>query len=161
MHPISFHHIFESNPSGQHSDQDDQDEINDLDLSIRFKYGVHTIFLFVQPMKSFTDIAEELLEVLADRYPDGLTTFSPEKGKTNLELPDEPRRIEFALPKVPTDLSQGWNALDSAKRETMVDAGIENNTVVAFTFRPSDADPEYEPEFQVDFPELEDDPIEE
>ncbi|KAI1205661.1 uncharacterized protein F4807DRAFT_442618, partial [Annulohypoxylon truncatum] len=109
-------------------------------------------------MKPLMDVAEELLEILTDRYPEGLTSFSLERGKSKIELPDDPQQIEFALPKVPTDFSQGWNALDSAKTQAPADIGLANTNVVAFAFRPSDADPEYEPEFQVDIPEPDDIP---
>ncbi|KAI1445951.1 hypothetical protein F5Y02DRAFT_384880 [Annulohypoxylon stygium] len=134
-----------------------RDELKDTDRSISFKYGVHTIFLFVDPMKPLIDVAEELLEILTERYPKGLTSFSPEKGQSKIQLPDDPQQIEFALPKVPTDLSQGWDAIDSAKTQTPVDIGLQNNNVVAFTFRPSDSDSDYELDFQVDIPELDDD----
>ncbi|KAI0881615.1 uncharacterized protein GGS22DRAFT_172565 [Annulohypoxylon maeteangense] len=138
-----------------------RNELKDVDISISLKYGIHTIFLFVDPMKPLIDVAEELLEILTERYPKGLTSFSLERGESKIELPDDPEQIEFALPKVANDFSQGWDTLDSAKTQTPVDIGLANNNVVAFTFKPSDADSEYEPEFQVDVPDLEDVPVEE
>ncbi|KAI1454677.1 hypothetical protein F4805DRAFT_438575 [Annulohypoxylon moriforme] len=138
-----------------------RDELKDTDMSISFKYGIHTIFLFIDPMKPFSDIAEELLEVLTERYPKGLTSFSLERGQSKIELPDDPQQIEFGLLKKANDLNQGWNALDSAKTQTPMDVGLANTNVMAFTFRPSDADSDYEPEFQVDVPQFEDPPAEE
>ncbi|KAI1415038.1 hypothetical protein F5Y13DRAFT_157736 [Hypoxylon sp. FL1857] len=130
-------------------------EILDIDLSIRFKYGIHTIVLFVDPTKPFSDVADELLEILRDRYPQGLTTTFGSKDK--IELPDDPLQIEFALPKSPTDLSRGWNPLNVSEKDTPASKGLEDNSVVAFAFRPHDADEDDETKFEVDFPRFQDD----
>ncbi|KAI0839252.1 hypothetical protein F5Y06DRAFT_266355 [Hypoxylon sp. FL0890] len=132
-----------------------RDEILDTDLSIRFKYGIHTIVLFVDPTKPFSDLADELLEILRARYPEGLSTstgLSSEKTK----LPDDPSQIQFAVPKSPIDLSQGWNRLKLGKKDTPVSKGIQDNSVIAFAFRPRDADEDFEVEFEVDFPRFQD-----
>ncbi|KAI1384244.1 uncharacterized protein F4822DRAFT_419138 [Hypoxylon trugodes] len=127
-------------------------QLHDVDLSVRFKHGIHTVFLFVDSMKPFSDIAEQLLEVLKDRYPSGLTTSITSLEKT--ELPSTPNQIKFAVPKEKTDqyLSQGWKPLQTGKKETPASIGIQNNAIVAFAFVPEDADDDYEAEFTVDVP---------
>ncbi|KAI1102485.1 hypothetical protein F4804DRAFT_312939 [Jackrogersella minutella] len=128
--------------------------IQDMDISIRFKYGIHTICIFVDPMQPFTDVAEELLQVLRDRYPQGLSISPFESDKT--ELPDDPQQIEFGLPNAQNDLSKGWKPLEDGNQETPVGAGLKDNNVVAFTFKPLDADEDFEPEFTVKIPNFED-----
>ncbi|KAI0137683.1 hypothetical protein F4776DRAFT_623023 [Hypoxylon sp. NC0597] len=132
-----------------------RNEILDIDLSINFKYGIHTIILFVDPTNPFRDIADELLEILKERYPEGLKASLVSQEKT--KLPDDPLQIEFALPKSPTDLSQDWNPLKAGKKDTPASKGLKDNSVVAFAFRPQDADEDYEVEFVVDFPRFQDD----
>ncbi|KAI0006603.1 hypothetical protein F4779DRAFT_620434 [Xylariaceae sp. FL0662B] len=132
-----------------------RDEISDVDLSIRFKHGSHTIFLFVDPSKPFSDVAEELLEVLAERYPDGLTTSASPLNKS--KLPEDAAQIEFAIPKMLADPSQGWKPLGVTEEDTPVSKGLKDNAVVAFAFRPEDADENDEIPFPVDFPSYDDD----
>ncbi|OTB01327.1 hypothetical protein M426DRAFT_221528 [Hypoxylon sp. CI-4A] len=132
-----------------------QDELSDIDLSIRFKHGIHTILLFVDPTSSFVDIADELLGILRERYPKGLTGSTASSEKT--QPPSDPEQVEFAIPKSATDLSQGWTPLDVGKKVTPVSQGIKNNDIVAFAFRPDDEDEDYEVEFEVDYPRFDDD----
>ncbi|KAI8961261.1 hypothetical protein F5Y11DRAFT_326859 [Daldinia sp. FL1419] len=134
-------------------------EVNDIDLSIRFKHGIHTIFQFVDPSRPFNSIAEDLLEILRARYPEGLTTSVASLDKT--ELPSDHLQIKFALPKVPADLSQGWIPLEIEEKDTPVGKGIKDNSIVAFAFYPEDADEDYQPEFIVDFPKFDEEQGEE
>ncbi|KAI5923946.1 hypothetical protein F4810DRAFT_155547 [Camillea tinctor] len=130
-----------------------REAIYDIDLSIRFKHGNQTIFLFVDPQKPFSDIQEELLEVLRERYPEGLATLSsPRKTK----LPDDPSRIVFAVPKAPADLSQGWKPLNVQEGDTPARKNLQDNAVVAFAIRSEEADGDEEVVFNVDFPSWED-----
>ncbi|KAL7620810.1 hypothetical protein AAE478_009808 [Parahypoxylon ruwenzoriense] len=130
------------------------EEIRDIDLSIRFKHGIHTISLFVSPTELFSEAAKELLEALRERYPKGLTPYVGALNTT--KLPSDPSKIEFAVPKTAIDLSQGWTPLNVTESDTAADKDIKDNSVVAFAFRPEDADEDYEPVFQVDFPSYED-----
>ncbi|KAI1374236.1 hypothetical protein F4677DRAFT_426522 [Hypoxylon crocopeplum] len=130
-------------------------ELKDIDLSIRLKHGIHTVFLFVDPIKTFGDIAEELLEILQERYPAGLTTSVATPDKT--ELPNDHLQIEFAVPKAPADLSQGWTPLKLREHDTPASKGIKDNSILAFAFRPQDTDEDYEVQFEVDLPSFEED----
>ncbi|KXJ96188.1 hypothetical protein Micbo1qcDRAFT_158407 [Microdochium bolleyi] len=127
-------------------------DIRDIDLSLRFKHGTHTIFLFVDPQAPFSAAAEELLQILRSRYADGLTTSTAPPRTT--PLPSDASRIEFAVAKVPTDPGQGWKPLKvrGDSQETPVMKGIKDNTVLAFAIRPEDADEDEDVDFEVEYP---------
>lgn len=130
-------------------------DIRDIDLSLRFKHGTHTIFLFVDPQEPFATAGSELLEILQSRYPDGLTT-STSAGKQT-PLPSDASRIEFALAKSAGDPSQGWKALglNGASSDLPVNKGIKDGMVLAFAIRPDDADEDEELDFEVEYPSYE------
>lgn len=140
--------------------QVERDEIHDTDLSIRFKHGNHTIFLFVDPTSTFSEVAKELLEILKERYPGGLTTSAVPPKKT--ALPSDASSIEFAVLKNKADTSKGWTPLKTTPEEdTPASQGIQENSMVAFAIRPEEdeekADEDEELAFEVDFPGYEDD----
>jgi hypothetical protein len=131
-----------------------QDEmVGDIDLSLRFKYGIHTVFILVDPKKTFSAIANKLLEVLQERYPDGLKT---ERDSPETALPDDASRIEFAVLKVSADPSQGWRPLRADEDDTPVSKGLKDNQMVAFAFRDEDMTDFGEVVFEVAFPTYED-----
>jgi hypothetical protein len=105
---------------------------------VRFKYGIHTIFLFVDALAPFSAITEELLIALRERYPDGLikSNSAPEE-KT--PIPDS-ANVVYGVPRVPTDPSRGWKALklgeDSSSTPTK--CGLKDNSIVAFAFEGDD-----------------------
>ena len=124
-------------------------------MSIRFKHGNHTIFLFVDATKPLSHAAAELLEILRERYPDGLNTSTTPPKKT--PLPAEPGCIEFAVPKDRLDPSKGWNSLGADQGgDTAAAKGIQDGSTVAFAFRPEDGDDEEELAFEVEFPGYDD-----
>ncbi|KAI0451973.1 hypothetical protein F5B21DRAFT_358804 [Xylaria acuta] len=126
-----------------------RDDIRDIDLSIRFKHGKNIIFLFVDPMATFSHVQEELLAILQERYPNGITTpGSPEKT----ELPNRPSQIKFALLKDKTDPIQGWKRLTFELDDAPVDKGFQDNMTVAFAIAPDDVDDEDQVTFEVEFP---------
>lgn len=136
--------------------QVEREEIQDTDLSIRFKHGNHTIFLFVDPTRPFADAARELLEILRERYPDGLTTSALPPKKT--ALPSDAGRIEFAVLRSKLDPSKGWRPLKIAQAEdTPASQGLQENAMVAFAIRPEGDEEEEELAFEVDFPGYEED----
>lgn len=130
-----------------------RDDIRDIDLSIRFKHGNHSIFLFVDPMAKFSHIQEELLEIIKERYPDGLTTSTIPPKQT--QLPDDASQIKFALLKNKTDPTQGWKPLDFTKDDVPADKGFEDNMMVAFAIASDDEDSADDVEFEVEFPSYE------
>ncbi|KAK5630447.1 hypothetical protein RRF57_006162 [Xylaria bambusicola] len=85
-------------------------------------------------------IQEELLDVLRERYPDGLTTS---------KLPNEASQIKFAVLKNKTEPEQGWKPLDFGSDDRPVDKGFQDNMMVAFAIA---ADGEDDVDFEVEFP---------
>ncbi|KAH7034630.1 uncharacterized protein B0I36DRAFT_316663 [Microdochium trichocladiopsis] len=135
-----------------------REDIRDIDLSLRFKHGTHTIFLFVDPQEPFSTAAAELLEILRSRYPDGLTTSTtPPPGKQT-PLPQDASRIEFAVAKSPADPSQGWKPLgvSGGSSDTPVSRGVKDGMVLAFAIRPEGVDEDEALEFEVEYPSYED-----
>lgn len=124
-----------------------RDDVRDIDLSIRFKYGNITVYLFVDPMATFSHVQEELLETLRERYPDGITESADSAAKT--KLPDDASQIRFAVLKSRPDPAQGWQPLHLDLDDTPVDKGFQDNTMVAFAFATDDAD---DVSFEVAFP---------
>ncbi|KAI8198194.1 hypothetical protein KHU50_008894 [Colletotrichum sp. SAR 10_65] len=124
-------------------------KVDDTFYSVRFKYGTHTILLFVDSQQTFSEITTTLLEILRDRFPDGLTInhTSPE----TTPLPDGDVELAYALPVNANDLTQGWKNIKVKDNDTPVAKGLRDNCTVAFSF---DVD---EPEFVVDVPSLDED----
>ncbi|KAK1752764.1 hypothetical protein QBC47DRAFT_62632 [Echria macrotheca] len=124
----------------------------DLDdhITLRLKYGIHTIFLFVEPQWTFSKLTHELVDILRDRYPDGLR--SKALG-TAIPIPEPGNevRIAYALPKTPNDLEGGWTNLKAAQDDTLTSKGLRDNTAVAFALVDAEEDPN-DVEFIVDIP---------
>ncbi|KAK1703126.1 hypothetical protein BDP67DRAFT_451758 [Colletotrichum lupini] len=123
-------------------------QIDETFFSVRFKYGAHTILMFVDGQQQFSEVTTSLLEVLRDRFPDGLTInhTSPE----TTAVPEGDVQLAYALPINATDLTQGWKNIKVSDSDTPVGKGFKDNCIVAFSF---DTD---EPEFLVDIPTLDD-----
>lgn len=130
--------------------------MDDAHISVRFKYGIHTIFLFIDSLAPFSSVTEDLLEVLRERYPDGLTKSSslPDE-KTSIP---ESTTISYGVLRVPTDPSKGWKALKLGEdaTNTPTKCGLKNNSIVAFAFDNSDDDDDAEEGdvvFEVEWPQ--------
>ncbi|KAI4595334.1 hypothetical protein KJ359_007008 [Pestalotiopsis sp. 9143b] len=126
-----------------------RDQVDDTDLSIRFKYGIHTIFLFVDPNSTFADVASELLQVTQERFPNGMNA---DKDTPPAAVPEDSSRVEFAVLAVPSDPSQGWTPLRAAADDKLLSKGLKDNQIVAFAFRDEDDEDIDEDAFQVAFP---------
>ncbi|KAK8065010.1 hypothetical protein PG997_011757 [Apiospora hydei] len=144
-----------------------RDNVTDVDITILFKHGACTVFLFVDPMSTFADVSSELLEVLQERYPEGIP-IAPRPAPTSADdndeeakgpvtaLPDDASQIAYALPKSASDPTQGWKPLKVGSSDTLVSKGVKNGAMVAFAFKDDDG----EVDFEVHFPTY-DDEIEE
>ncbi|KAI0975310.1 hypothetical protein F4678DRAFT_322722 [Xylaria arbuscula] len=130
-----------------------RNNIGELDFSIRFKHGKHTIFLFVDSMSTLGQVQEELLVILKERYPDGITSST-----SSVELPNEASQIKFGVLKHKADPTQGWKPLDFEADDHPVDKGFEENLVVAFAFATDDTD---DVQFEVEFPSYDEEVAEE
>ncbi|KAL2138539.1 hypothetical protein VTI28DRAFT_6615 [Corynascus sepedonium] len=131
--------------------------LEDPELSIRLKYGIHTIFLIAMADWPFSRLTTELLSVLRDRYPKGLnaSTNPAESQVTPVPANDSEVKIAYALPKNPNDLGQGWKPIKAAETDAIGKKGLTDMCSVAFAFLEPDAD-EASAEFVVEVPIIED-----
>lgn len=126
---------------------------------MRFKYGMHTILLFVDSLAPFSTITEELLTLLRERYPGGLLKSAGSSDRTPVPAEGTASRIAYGVLIVPDDPTQGWKRLKLGHRETFTPSrcGIKDYGVIAFTFvgatDEDDVDAEdQEPDFEVEWP---------
>lgn len=124
-----------------------------MPISLRMKYGVHTIFLLVDPLASFFELTAELFSVLQDRHPDGLRP-SLEDMPTPLPAEGADYHIAYGILKNPHDDSKGWKDLRIQGDETPAGKGLRNNDMVAFVVRDAD-EAEDTPVFVVHLPKFE------
>lgn len=122
-------------------------EVDDAHISVRFKHGIHTIYLFVDALAPFSEITKELLAVLRERYPAGLTTaIAPPK---TTEISDD-ATLAYAVLTIPNDISKGWKQLKVGDgKSTPTKLGLKNNSLVAFAVVEDEDD---EVEFEVEWP---------
>ncbi|KAF4991848.1 hypothetical protein FGRMN_7566 [Fusarium graminum] len=122
-------------------------DVDDAHISVRFKHGIHTIYLFIDALAPFSNVTAELLSVLGERYPHGLTTsISPFRTTTV----NADSTLAYGALKVPNDPSAGWVKLKTGNGEsTPTKLGLKNNSLIAFTVLDDEDD---EPEFEVEWP---------
>ncbi|AEO69803.1 21acee09-618b-46ad-a937-a67df7a25c24 [Thermothielavioides terrestris] len=129
--------------------------LEDPQITVRLKHGIHTIFLFAMLDWSFSRLTTELLSILRDRYKDGLTTSIAPPKITPVPANDgDGVRVAYAVPANPSDLSQGWKNLKVKPEDTLGKKGLTDMCSVAFSLLDSDADEEGV-EFLVELPSLE------
>ncbi|KAF4334272.1 hypothetical protein FBEOM_11899 [Fusarium beomiforme] len=122
-------------------------DVDDASISVRFKHGIHTIFLFIDALAPFSNAATELLNVARERYPDGLTKSHDSPDKTVL---DADSTLAFGAVKNPNDLSAGWVRLKTGNGEkTPTALGLKNNCLIAFAVVDGEDDV---PVFEVEWP---------
>lgn len=127
-----------------------------MDITIRLKHGIHTIFMIIDPLAPFSKITEELLDTIRERYPDGLITSKMPPKTTPIPDSNESVHISYALMKSQSDPSQGWRNLGISEKDTPVEKGLKENCVVAFALQDADETDE-NVKFEVEWPQLEDD----
>ena len=125
--------------------------MDEAHVSVRFKHGIHTIYLFVDTQDSIAAAGRELRDLLRERYPDGLTTSLYPPKKTIVPQESEKPLMAFAVLNVPNDPTRGWKRLkyDDEEATSATKAGLKQNGIVAFTFLSS---PDDEPVFEVEWP---------
>ncbi|KAH7001094.1 hypothetical protein EDB80DRAFT_721471 [Ilyonectria destructans] len=129
-------------------------ELDDTHISVRFRHGIHTIYLFVDALAPFSAITTQLLETLQERYPGGLTTsIAPPK---TTPVPEETDAVvAYGVLTVPNDPTRGWKKLNHKNGEsTPTKLGLKNNSLVAFAFVEDEDD---EAEFEVEWPREDED----
>ncbi|KAI1819876.1 hypothetical protein F4861DRAFT_105878 [Xylaria intraflava] len=130
-----------------------RNDIRDTDMSLRFKHGNQTIFLFVSSVEPFHRVRQELLGILQERYPDGITTSVMPPKKT--DLPNDASQLRFGVLKNKLDYRRGWKPLVMSEDDTPVDKGLEDNMIIAFAVAGEDAEDADDVAFEVEFPSYE------
>ncbi|EJT75005.1 hypothetical protein GGTG_08843 [Gaeumannomyces tritici R3-111a-1] len=127
----------------------------EVDLSLRFKYGIHTIYMLVSPLNTFAQISADLLEILQERYPKGLSSTL---GATDTPVPAD-AAVSYGILQQQSrrggDSSRAaeWRNLKVRDTDTPVAKGLKDNMDVAFALQsPEDADDA--PQFVVEWPSL-------
>lgn len=117
---------------------------------MRFRHGVHTFYIYVDPQAPFSQVSDELVSVLRNRYPAGLTS-SVAPPKTT-PIPELPKLVYGAL-TVPNDPAQGWRRINTGAdgQSTPAKCNVKNNSLIAFTFVDEDAADD-EVVFEVEWP---------
>ncbi|KAI6784606.1 uncharacterized protein J7T54_006651 [Emericellopsis cladophorae] len=138
---------------------DHTETIDETTFSVRFKHGIHTLYLFVDPSTSMAAVSQELREMLRERYPGGLTS-SLDPPKTTM-VPDEASKpkMAYGVLSSPSNPDSGWKQLKIGDEgtTTAMKAGLKTNSIVAFTFLENeDEDPVFEVEWPRDDDEMED-----
>ncbi|KAL1837595.1 hypothetical protein VTJ49DRAFT_3613 [Mycothermus thermophilus] len=132
--------------------------VDDLQISLRLRYGVHVIFIIAMLDWTFEQLTTELLSILRDRYPEGLRREPPlpslpglptaPSSEETTPIPAEGAdvRVAYALPQNPNDFSAGWKNLKAQPGDTLKKKGIKDWSSLAFVFvdaDESDADTEF------------------
>ncbi|KAK4444145.1 hypothetical protein QBC34DRAFT_385575 [Podospora aff. communis PSN243] len=118
---------------------------DDPKITLRLKHGIHTIFLFAEPSWTFSKLSAELLEVLRERYPDGLSTT-----ETTTPIPAD-ARVAYAVPRNKEDLTRGWKQVKAEDDDTLAERKLVDLTAVAFALVGA-GDEDASVEFVVDVP---------
>lgn len=122
-------------------------------LSLRLKHGLHTIFLFVDPLAPVTAMTAQLLDALRERYPDGELQSS--RGPSRIPAPGAEASVVYGTLRNPGDPAEGWQRLEMEGSDTPSGKGITDGAALAFAFAGEDGDEEVE--FAVDWPSVDED----
>ncbi|KAG9232943.1 hypothetical protein BJ875DRAFT_442700 [Amylocarpus encephaloides] len=127
--------------------------INHTAFTLRMKHGRHTILLFADPLATFSKIKVELLEILRERYPNGLPqTDSPD----TIPIPESINDVVLGVPNDIYDHTRGWTELDigiSDEKDCPKSMELKDGSMVAFTFSSGNDDGKLE--FNVEFSNVE------
>ena len=103
---------------------------------------------------SFSQLTEELISILRERYPNGLTTSIAPPKTTPVPQEGELKLI-FGVLKSPNDPSKGWTLLKAKATDTLGSLQFHDRCIIAFTLEDPAASNEKDT-FPVIFPMLED-----
>lgn len=125
---------------------------------MRFKHGIHTIYLFVDSLAPMSTTTTELVQLLRERYPEGLTSSLDPPKRT--PVPAD-AKLAYGVLNVPNDPSRGWKKLKVGEEQmyTPTKCGLKNSSIVAFTVVEGDVD-EDDVLFEVEWPREDEEPYE-
>ena len=118
---------------------------------MRFKHGIHTIYLFIDALAPMSETTSELLKLLRERYPDGLTASIDPPKTTVISAGAD---LAYGLLNVHNDPTKGWKRIKIGERSefTPTKAGLKDNSIVAIAFLDAAKEGEEEVVFEVEWP---------
>ncbi|KAK4202891.1 hypothetical protein QBC40DRAFT_195060 [Triangularia verruculosa] len=122
-------------------------------LTLILKHGIASVFLFASPSWTFEKLSTELLEILRDRYPEGLATSTePESTVTPIPADDADVKVVFGTPRDVDDHTKGFKKFDVGPTDTLGTKGLKKVTTFAFALLGPDQDEDGPVKFEVAFP---------
>lgn len=117
-------------------------------VSVRFKYGIHTIYMFVDLTESMSKVKTDLLEMLRERYPSGLTIRHDDPEKYQIPETDD-NYLALGTLAIHNNPYAGWKKLKFEENDNAGKVGLKKNSILAFTFVDEQSQ---EPLFLVEWP---------
>ena len=127
-------------------------EVNSTSWTLLFRHSKHIILIYAEPTTPLSKIKTELLTVLQERYPSGLSSSS---SGSYIAIPGSTDEIALGTLSDEYDKSKGWTEMDTSDgdtKESPQSLGLKDKHHIAFAFV-KDGD---EPEFEVDWPNYDD-----
>lgn len=121
-------------------------------VSVRLKYGIHTIYMFVDLTEPMSKVKTELLELLRERYSAGLTTRHDDADRYQIPEEDNDTYLALGTLAVHNNPYAGWKKLKFEEGDNAGKIGLKKNSILAFTFVD---EPDQEPLFLVEWPKEE------
>jgi len=105
-------------------------------LTLRFKHGNLTVFVFADELATISQIKQDLLETLRDTKPDGLLPSPSSNSSESIALPDSAEDIILGVPVNKNDLTEGWSEMESEEEDVNKECpktlGLRNADALAF-----------------------------
>lgn len=111
-----------------------QDVMEEQHVSVRLKYGIHTIYMFIDLTQPMSAVKAELLSLLRERYPAGLKSRIDDPETFEIPEKDDDTYLALGTIAAPNDRYAGWKRLMFDEDQTAGRAGLKQNSIVAFTF---------------------------
>jgi hypothetical protein len=150
-------YIFPAVKTESHQNQPQpKEDIKPTAFTLRFKHGRHTVLLFAEPLTPFSTIKTDLLNILHERYPQGLPSSA---SPTPTKIPTEILDMILGVPIDVYEPSKGWTELATSGggiKESPKSLGLKDGSVVAFAFVNGEDRAEKEGEFIVEWSSYED-----
>ncbi|KAK0732359.1 hypothetical protein B0T21DRAFT_334481 [Apiosordaria backusii] len=122
-------------------------------LTVILKHGITSVFLFASPSWTFEKLSTELLDVLRDRYPDGLAmSTEPSSNITTIPAEDTDAKVVFGTPRDADDVTKGFKKFDVRPQDTLGKKGLKKVSTLAFALLGPDQDEDGPVKFEAAFP---------
>ncbi|TAQ91631.1 hypothetical protein B7494_g34 [Chlorociboria aeruginascens] len=103
--------LLQSAPTKPHPQTQDDPASDANSITLLFKHGRYTILLLTSANTPFSRLKTELLSILQERYPSGLTSRSPAGEPRVSALPAEISEIVLGVLVDPYEKEKGWREL--------------------------------------------------